>query len=201
MKAYFYPNPRELPDERDDEPTGVDIGYLYPGLLYPDLPKPHPQIGTGYCSICGHYGDDCTGYKPKLITKAALDRAFEAICTAPCPYDKPYPFKWITRDYELLLPSDMATPHLFYALRMMFNNVVPPAFRVGVVSGVKEGPHQFKRYADIPTWTTEYLYEAAYELTKELLTRDDLKSVDDQLGDLCVNAWFIYEVLGMFPTL
>jgi hypothetical protein len=83
-------------------------------------------------------------------------------------------FKWITSDGDALSPKDMATPHLFYALRMIWNNTVPPVFRIGM----------FRRRSAVGTWPIDYVVQAVDELRKELNTRDDLDTdVSDTPGD------------------
>lgn len=94
-------------------------------------------------------------------------------------------FMWLTHKGEAYYPSEMATPHLFYSLRMLWNNTVPPVFRVG----------KFKRYKDIPTWSRDYVKLAIDELARELGTRDDLDiDIQDQLNDILANLTVI-EVL------
>jgi len=95
-----------------------------------------------------------------------------------------FPFVWVTHKNEELYPQSMATPHLFYALRMVFNHVVPPVFRV-------LGPleRDMKRYDDVKNWSTEYKTRAVEELSKELDTRDDLdRDLRRQYDDLKLNA-------------
>jgi hypothetical protein len=74
------------------------------------------------------------------------------------------PFVWRTHKGSEMVPADMATPHLFYTIRMLFNNVVTADYRVG----------GFKSYPEIDSWSPEYIYQALYELNQELQTRDDL---------------------------
>lgn len=73
-------------------------------------------------------------------------------------------FRWRMRDGESIQPSQMRTTHLFYTLRMIWNNSVPEHARVGRV----------KLYHFGPTYTTEYLREAVKSMGKELIGRDDL---------------------------
>lgn len=73
-------------------------------------------------------------------------------------------FVWVTHKGGRHRVSDMATPHLFYSLRMVFNHSVPPVFRIG----------KLKRYDDVSDWSPTYRAEAIAALAKELETRDDL---------------------------
>jgi hypothetical protein len=61
----------------------------------------------------------------------------------------------------------METMHLFYTVRMLHNNTVPPPFRVLAPLG------EFKRYADIKNWDTEYI-EKAFQLMKDELQLREL---------------------------
>lgn len=101
------------------------------------------------------------------------------------------PFLWISHKGEAHYVTDMATPHLFYSLRMLWNNTVPPAFRVG----------KFKRYSDIPNWSKDYVQRAINELSTELAARSDLDTevsdssggttIADQIGDMQANLTVI----------
>lgn len=100
------------------------------------------------------------------------------------------PFLWINHKGEAQYPRDMATPHLYYSLRMLWNNTVPPAFRVG----------KFKRYNDIAGWSRDYVKRAIDELSRELSNRDlDLElsdtpgtTIEEQLGDMVANLDVIF---------
>lgn len=87
----------------------------------------------------------------------------------------PDQFVWISHSGREYYPQDMASMHLFYALRMLFNNTCPAAFRVG----------KFKRYRDIAEWSPSYRQAAGLALTEELMNRDDLdlKVTDSETGD------------------
>ncbi len=90
-------------------------------------------------------------------------------------------FRWVPRKGDSIRPKDMSTQHLFYALRMMFNNVVAPVFRID--------PDNFIRYSDIRGWPLPYLQRASMELLKEIDRRGDLESpLKEQLDDLILNA-------------
>jgi len=73
-------------------------------------------------------------------------------------------FRWRMRDGEMIQPSEMRTTHLFYTLRMIWNNSVPEHARVGRV----------KMYHFGPTYTTDYMREAVKSMGKELAERTDL---------------------------
>lgn len=96
-------------------------------------------------------------------------------------------FMWITHSGEVLQPCDMATPHLFYSLRMIFNHSVPPVFRI-------LGPgEEMRRYPDVPHWTAEYRREAIAQLSAELDSRLDIFEFDhpelaQQYADIKQNA-------------
>jgi hypothetical protein len=96
------------------------------------------------------------------------------------------PFVWKTHKGITYYPEQMETPHLFYSVRMLFNNVVPAPYRVG----------EFKSYPDIKTWSPGYLYAAMYALASELFNREDLDSdLADQLEEIKLNAAWLYRVL------
>ncbi|WCD44245.1 hypothetical protein Lumi_106 [Xylophilus phage Lumi] len=76
------------------------------------------------------------------------------------------PWKWKPSGAAPIAPCHMKTSHLFYTLRMIWNNHLPEAFHVGVV----------KLYDFGPTYTTEYFGEAIRRLHAELILRSDLPS-------------------------
>lgn len=73
------------------------------------------------------------------------------------------PFLWLTHDGDLVKPKDMATPHLYFAVRMIFNHTLPAEYRT---------PGGYKQYADVPAWSEEYKKAAIKELIAELNTRN-----------------------------
>lgn len=84
-------------------------------------------------------------------------------------------FVWLTHDGERKLPQQMATPHLFYALRMIWNHSVPEFFRIPGTT----------RYPDVPHWSKEYRLQAIDILEQELLSRDYQYQLDaKQLKEL-----------------
>lgn len=92
-------------------------------------------------------------------------------------------FLWVTHKGDVYLLADMATPHLFYSLRMLYNHSVPPVFRV-------VGPGEsMKRYNDVPDWDAEYRTTALRELASELNSRDDLDDkLQQQYDDIIANS-------------
>ena len=73
-------------------------------------------------------------------------------------------FRWRMNGGELRAPSAMATTHLFYTLRMIWNNCAPAHARVGKV----------KLYDFGPSYTTAYMRQAVRALSIELGGRRDL---------------------------
>jgi len=72
-------------------------------------------------------------------------------------------FVWYTHTGEAMDPEDMATPHVFYALRMVWNHSVPRVMKVG------DGPN----YPDVRRWCESYRKAAINTLASELSQRDD----------------------------
>ena len=85
-------------------------------------------------------------------------------------------WKWKTKNNEFLLPEEMRTSHLFYTLRMIWNNTCPPHTRVGNVRLYNFGPY----------YTHEYLKQAVGQLSFELRRRDDLHG---ELKDQMETMW------------
>jgi len=73
-------------------------------------------------------------------------------------------FRWRTQQGERIAPADMRTGHLFYTLRMIWNNHVAPEKRVGKVA----------LYSFGPTYTPAYFEDAITNLAREVVRRDDL---------------------------
>lgn len=50
--------------DSDEDANGADVVDEL-SELHTELkkPRPHNFIGVGHCSVCGHYGSDCTGKK------------------------------------------------------------------------------------------------------------------------------------------
>lgn len=98
------------------------------------------------------------------------------------------PFIWITRKGEVQYVDEMATPHIFYALRMLFNHAVPPAFRIG----------DFKRYPELEEWSNDYKLDAQKAFLTELKLRDDLESeLQYELDDMFLNADALANIYGL----
>lgn len=88
-------------------------------------------------------------------------------------------FVWKTHKGQLLWLSEMATSHIFFAFRMVFNNSVPPCFRVG----------DYKPYSDISTWSVEYREQALRKMGEALAERRDLeKNQRAELNDIVLNT-------------
>ncbi len=81
------------------------------------------------------------------------------------------PFLWLTHKGELLPLSEMATPHLFYALRMIYNHTVPEDLRTPPLSET-EKVKGLRRYNDVPHWSPAYCVAAVNALTAELNERN-----------------------------
>lgn len=134
----------------------------------------YPQ-NTARAAVIRYYdtGLDCSDIERMTeVFGVALDR------------DAEHDFIWHTHKGEALYPDEMATPHLFYSLRMVFNHVVPPVFRV-------LGPleRDMKRYNDVRNWSDEYKTAAITELSRELDTRNDLDpELQHQYDDIKLNA-------------
>jgi hypothetical protein len=80
---------------------------------------------------------------------------------------EPCRFIWETEKGDLLYLSEMATPHLFMTLRMLYNHIVPPAFRVGWCPK--------NRHSEIFEWDNDYKEQAVRKVYHELkYHRDDL---------------------------
>jgi hypothetical protein len=97
--------------------------------------------------------------------------------------DDSEPFLWMTHKGELVSPEDMATPHLFYALRMIFNHTCPEVFQTPPLSD-SERVKGINRYGDVPKWTPAYCARAVRALTSELNERNPkglLPGMEDQL--------------------
>ena len=76
------------------------------------------------------------------------------------------PFCWRDRNGEHHLPTKMPTRHLFYTLRMIWNNRMPASARL---------PGNW--YSFGPTYTSEYMLDAIRAIVPELVTRQDMEPV------------------------
>lgn len=159
--AILYPTKVERDAERHQKKplTSADLEKLYKSLFRND--------------------------KPTIPRPAAVARIFpESRPEHPDPqYNSNGDFLWKTHRGDVYPLVDMATPHLFYSLRMLYNHSVPPVFRV-VGAGEK-----MNRYRDVFQWDAEYITTALCELLAELGRRDDLDvSLEDQLADIRANC-------------
>lgn len=76
------------------------------------------------------------------------------------------PFRWVTHSGDVVDLRNMATPHVYYALRMVWNHSVPEEFCT------PESIHPVKKYKDVPHWSRTYRKIAVDALSKELAKRD-----------------------------
>lgn len=94
-------------------------------------------------------------------------------------------FVWETDEGDLLFLSEMATQHLFFALRMLFNHSVPPAFRVGT----------FKRHDKVFGWSADYRGQAIRVMFHELVSHRELDAdIQAELNDIQANARVILQL-------
>jgi hypothetical protein len=116
-----------------------------------------------------------------LVPRSILDRVREMVVDADryIPESPCGDFIWRTHTGQSRYVSDMASPHIFYAMRMIFNHSVPPAFRV-----LRPG-ETMNRYPDVPHWCQA----AINAFNRELEERDDLdKELADQWADMKSNT-------------
>lgn len=162
IKAYLYPTPAQLRDAQEQQRRNDYLNEVTAnGLLEP----PDDLIDA----LIGDYEGQEFG---------------TSRFTQPLDED----FVWRTHSGEEYYPEDMATMHLFYTVRMLFNNTCPAAFRVG----------KFRRYRDVADWSPEYVQQAGKALYDELESRDDLdlevtdsedgETIQDQMTDIEGNA-------------
>lgn len=90
---------------------------------------------------------------PNMITKSLMDQILEKaqrnagipedffdVPKAPPIFNPPQrkisedDMHWQTRDGRKMLASEMATPHLFYSLRLLYNKTVEPKYRISIVN-------------------------------------------------------------------
>jgi hypothetical protein len=95
-------------------------------------------------------------------------------------------FRWESADGESFYPDEMATPHLFYSVRMLYNHSVAPFLRVG----------QFKRRAGVADWPVEYRTQAFAALLSELRKRNDYA----QYRKHDLEGWMSGELADMFKN-
>jgi hypothetical protein len=98
-------------------------------------------------------------------------------------------WRWRTKGGEsYLLPQEMATTHLFYTLRMIWNHTMPkPAQLPG------------GRYEFGPHYTDAYMKQAIAQLTPELARRRDLPAdLQRQLKHM-IDWLATHQIAGMAP--
>jgi|SRR6516164_9488523 hypothetical protein len=94
-------------------------------------------------------------------------------------------FYWITHTCDRLHPTEMATSHLFNALKMMWNNSVPEQYRI----------QPYRKWGGIPQMQTNYKRQAIKNLLAELMNRPDrTKGMDNALQQM-------YNYMKKFPDM
>lgn len=73
-------------------------------------------------------------------------------------------WRWRSSNGALNAPTDMETRHLFFTLRMIWNNSQPEQARVGAV----------RLYCFGPQYTVPYMRQAILHIGRELFTRPDI---------------------------
>ena len=73
-------------------------------------------------------------------------------------------FVWKDQRNQFHVPCHMATRHLFFTLRMIWNHSVPYGLQL----------RPFKMYTFSSYYTRDYILQAIKCLSAELLTRDDI---------------------------
>lgn len=88
-------------------------------------------------------------------------------------------WRWKDREGQFHAPQAMVSRHLFHTFRMIWNNHMPEAARVGAVRLYRFGPF----------YSPSYMREAVVILGRELMTRTDLDPEwERQLAQMA--AWF-----------
>lgn len=187
MKAYFYPTLKEFRkhdwehrEYNPDEVAELLNESCIPAASQDEILRSIFPVAAGKNEVVD-FG---------ALTNKVLEECYQEL-------QKSAGFVWRTHKGVDMRPCDMATPHLFYSLRMIWNNVVPPAFRVG----------KFKRYNDVGEWTDVYLEQATNALLTELLTREDEvdevvsdsptgETIHEQLCDLVMNCGALWTLSG-----
>lgn len=91
-------------------------------------------------------------------------------------------WRWRDRSGAFTTPSEMETRHLFYTLRMIWNNFMPTYMRVGRVKLYRFSPH----------YSPAYLRDAIGFIGNELSTRTDMRADwAEQLDEM--RRWFVTE--------
>lgn len=146
------------------------------------------------------FNERATGYDPAYegrswtrvaapVGWAPIQLQFHPKYEPVAPYGVDKDFTWMTEKGQWLKPRQMTTPHLFYALRKVFNHEVPPVFRV-----LRAG-ETMKRYPEVAYWATTYRTAAITALRAELAKRNDLpEDMQLQLADMMANTRVILQL-------
>lgn len=95
-------------------------------------------------------------------------------------------FYWITQTGDVMRPADMSTPHLFNALKMIWNNTVPKEFIL----------QPFRKWGGIPQWKKEHKRKAVANLFLELMNRPDrTKGMNDILAAMASHSLKLFKKL------
>ncbi len=148
---------REVPNTVEQPKTGAF--YLPPKPEFKESPPPPP-------------------FEPTLMTL----RENNPGAKYPTRQVQQGPFIWETEKGVLIKPKKMATEHLFYALRMLFNHSMPPLARVGDVIR--------KQY--VFEWPVDYKIQAGNAMKDELSKRKDVEPwMTAEMQDMKENAEFV----------
>lgn len=88
-------------------------------------------------------------------------------------------WQWRDKDGQFHYPANMPTRHLFYTLRMIWNNFMPSEARVGSVN-----LYEFGRF-----YSRAYLADSIYRIAEELAKRDDMNA-DWSAQLAAMRRWF-----------
>lgn len=172
MQATLYTSAGPVPY---DPSTGLERSFFSPEDT--DIPfemhEPPPVITD---PIDTDFSDEGSDFSTGEM-RAALDRYF---------WPDGGKFYWYTHDDEMMEVQDMATPNIFYALRMVWNHSVPRVWRVG----------NYKPYSDVSKWSEEYRKAAINTLAAELATREDDLNEDcrQQLFEMVLKTIYILDL-------
>ena len=84
-------------------------------------------------------------------------------------------FQWMDKYYVQHYPKDMATHHLFYTLRMIWNHTVPEDMKIKPYKHYRLDPNAYNK---------EYLITAIRALGEELARRNDTELYMPQLNKM-----------------
>jgi hypothetical protein len=120
------------------------------------------QIFEGDQGWCPVHGDAKHGKKVATLQQSKSELWDHAgVRESRYPVDPN--FYWLTQTCDIIHPTAMNTPHLFNALKMIWNNVCPKQFRI----------LPFREWGGIPQWDTEVRRKAIRNLLNELMNRND----------------------------